>query len=174
MPSPSNSPALPRNDCVEFTAEVPADGVLRADLGKLKIMLRNLVGNAFKFTPRGRVTLQAPMAPAGDAIFVVEDTGIGIPASEREKIFEMFYQVSRPGELSRGVGLGLYIVRRFVELLRGGVTVESEEQRRTRFTVTVPLLSRGRAEGPALTGNALEATEREPADLPDSGRARAG
>jgi signal transduction histidine kinase len=91
-----------------------------------------------KFTPRGEVRLEARSLPEGRWEFIVSDTGIGIPSDDRERIFDMFYQVQRPNFVARGVGLGLYIVRRFVELLHGTIVVDSEVGRGTTFRLTIP------------------------------------
>lgn len=131
---------LPRKEEVEFISMVHRDGLLQTDLGKLTIVLRNLVANAFKFTNRGQVCLEAEVTTDGVARFVVRDTGIGIPDEDKERIFDMFYQVPRPGEVHGGVGLGLYIVRRFVELLQGQIQVESDKGRGTAFTLKIPAL----------------------------------
>jgi signal transduction histidine kinase len=68
----------------------------------------------------------------------VEDTGIGIPEAERERIFEAFRQVE--GATSKGLGLGLYIVRRLAEVLRGSVDVTSRLGEGSRFTVRIPVV----------------------------------
>jgi signal transduction histidine kinase len=106
------------------------------DPGKLKTVLRNLVHNALKFTTRGHVTISAGMGPGGTVVFGVRDTGRGIPAEALPYVFEMFRQV--PGSGGGGVGLGLHIVRRFVEALGGSVDVTSTVGMGTCFTVTMP------------------------------------
>lgn len=169
---------LPRSGETKFSYYVVEDGTLRTDIGKLGIILRNLVGNAFKFTPRGEVRLIATVEAGGQAVFTVQDTGVGIPPAEIDRIFDMFYQVPRPGELPRGVGLGLYIVRRFVELLRGTVKVESREGSGTSFTVIIPLLAQPRPaaadQREGVMGTAEEATESVPVDPWDTKRVHEG
>jgi len=115
--------------------------VLRTDHGKLKAVLRNLVDNALKFTPHGAVTLRVRVLPGRERVRVsVHDTGIGIPQSALTSIFEMFRQVEGAQSTSRaGVGLGLYVVRRYTELLGGKVTVDSTLGRGSTFTVDIPL-----------------------------------
>jgi PAS domain S-box-containing protein len=112
---------------------------MRTDAVKLKLVMKNLLSNAMKFTAEGRVTVSACQRAAGVEI-AVADTGIGIEPDVLPIIFEPF----RQGEsgLTRGyggVGLGLYIVRRLVELLAGTVTVDTEVGRGSTFRVWLPL-----------------------------------
>ena len=102
-------------------------------------VLLNLIKNAIKFTPAGKISVGV-RRENGDVLFWVKDTGIGIPASEQERIFETFHQVD--GSITRqaeGTGLGLAIAHKFVELHRGRIWVESEEGKGSTFYVTVPL-----------------------------------
>lgn len=113
------------------------------DHDKLERILFNLLSNAFKFTPRdGAVTVNMRVTQTdGKALMEikVEDTGIGIPKERQEKIFERFFQSESPGTMvSQGSGIGLAITREFVKLANGSVTVESEEDKGSCFTVTLP------------------------------------
>jgi PAS domain S-box-containing protein len=119
---------------VELYWDVPDDlPDLNTDRSKLKVSLKNLVSNAVKFTDSGSVTVS--MAPSEDGITVsVADTGIGMTAEAIETIFEPFQQVD--GSSTRrhgGVGLGLYIVQRLVEMLGGTIEVQSEIDKGTTF-----------------------------------------
>jgi signal transduction histidine kinase len=108
------------------------------DPRKLTIIVRNLVGNGLKFTERGHVRVEIACQPAALTLRV-SDTGIGISPENREAIFEIFRQAD--GSDARrygGVGLGLYIVRRFVEQLGGTIGLESTLGRGTTFTVSLP------------------------------------
>ena len=116
-------------------AAEPGLGLLVTDRGKLKTVLRNLVHNALKFTTTGEVVIGATAAGDGAVAFTVRDTGVGIPAEAMPYVFEMFRQA--PGTGGGGVGLGLHIVRRFVEALDGTVEVNSTVGVGTTFVVTV-------------------------------------
>jgi len=112
--------------------------MLQTDVGKLKVILKNLVGNAVKFTPTGSITV-AVARSAGGVEFRVTDTGIGIPVSAQTVIFEPFRQVD--GSDTRaysGSGLGLHIVQRLLEVLGGRITVESELGHGSTFRVWLP------------------------------------
>jgi signal transduction histidine kinase len=123
--------------------EIPstnADPIAWADRDKVTQVLTNLIGNAIKFTPdRGKVT--AMVSPMDDAWLQVSitDTGPGIPPQEASKIFDEFYQMSRPGrEKSKGVGLGLAISKKIVEMHGGKIRVDSCVGRGSRFSFTMP------------------------------------
>jgi two-component system phosphate regulon sensor histidine kinase PhoR len=111
----------------------------------LRMVLDNLVDNAIKFTT-AEGTLRVVVSSHGDGhqgqqnlSITVSDTGCGIPMEDRARVFERFYQVgkSRSGE-GRGTGLGLSIVRHAVSAMHGTVTLESELNRGTSITVTIP------------------------------------
>ncbi len=130
---------LRRPDAVtlEWAQEVPAVTLL-TDAKKLTAIVRNLVGNALKFTPAGRVAVTAALD--GDTLVVrVADTGIGIRPESQEAIFEMFRQGDQSDTRRfEGTGVGLYLVRRFAEQLGGTVTVDSAPGRGSEFVVRVP------------------------------------
>lgn len=113
--------------------------VLRSDAAKLKAMLRNILSNAVKFTEKGSVTLTVE-GYDGYIQFSVTDTGIGIPSDMLPVIFESFRQLESPLTRSHGgVGLGLYVTKRFVELLGGSIDVESKEGIGSTFRVRIPV-----------------------------------
>jgi PAS domain S-box-containing protein len=131
---------MPRHPELEFewNPEVP-DVTVVTDRHKLSVALRNLISNAVKFTDRGGVRMEAQLGT--DQIeFRVSDTGVGIAAQDHELIFQMFRQAGEADARHQGTGLGLYIVRRFVEQLGGRVTVHSELGHGSAFTITVPRL----------------------------------
>jgi signal transduction histidine kinase len=117
--------------------QVPAGMSVRADRTRFKQVLYNLLSNAVKFTPEnGRVWI-ADSSREGAAGFCVGDTGIGIPASDLESIFDEFHQVGGPSADKEGTGLGLSITRRLVELHGGTISVESALGQGSRFTVSL-------------------------------------
>jgi signal transduction histidine kinase len=116
-----------------------------ADPQELTMALNHLLDNAIKFTPTGgTITAGARLAEGGDGQpgveIVVQDTGIGIPAEQHEKIFERFYQAD--SSLTRqygGVGIGLAVVKQTIEAHGSHVTVESEPGKGSTFRFTLPL-----------------------------------
>jgi K+-sensing histidine kinase KdpD len=120
---------------------VPADfPPMVTDREKLDLVVMNLLSNAIKYTPEGgRIWLKA-WVEGDKAVVAVRDSGIGIPAEARDKIFERFYQVA--SSLTRqqgGTGLGLAIAKGMIELCRGRIWVESEVGQGSTFTFEVPL-----------------------------------
>jgi len=105
-----------------------------------KVIL-NLLSNAFKFTLEGGIVLAVEPTPDGRAArILVEDTGIGVPASEMHKLFERFHRVEgAKGRSFEGSGIGLALVQELVRLHGGEITAASEQGRGTAFTITLPL-----------------------------------
>jgi signal transduction histidine kinase len=138
--------AVPRAPGVVLIWDPGDDPCLTADRRKLRTILKNLVGNALKFTPAGSVRVECRIA--GERCrFRVADTGIGIDPRDQAAVFEMFRQGdSSDSRRYGGTGLGLYIVRRLVRLLGGEVGLESAPGRGSVFTVTVPVRGAGTQE----------------------------
>lgn len=135
----------PRADAKTLTmvekppTDVPADVPAWADPDALRQILDNLVDNAIKYTPNGgRITVR--WGATADAVsFEVEDTGIGIPAADVNRVFERFYRVDKARDRAQGsTGLGLSIVKHLVQAMRGQVRVNSRRGKGTTFRVTLP------------------------------------
>ncbi len=118
------------------------DLVLFGDEGRLKQILNNLVTNAIKFTDNGTVKLISSCTEKNDKVhllFEISDTGIGIAKESQSKIFDDFVQLeTNANKKAGGTGLGLYIVKKLVNLLDGDITVESELNKGTTFYVNIP------------------------------------
>jgi signal transduction histidine kinase len=130
------------NKDVSLIWDYPDDlPTIETDSGKLKQILQNIIGNAVKFTESGAITTSVRYLTDDKRVeFAVADTGIGIPAEEAPYIFERFHQVDSSQTRSfEGVGLGLYIVKEFTTLLGGKVAVESEPEKGSKFTLTIPV-----------------------------------
>lgn len=126
-----------------ITLESRRDSLLQsveADRTKLKQVLYNLLSNAIKFTPeRGKISVNAKKK-GNMAEISIKDTGIGIPEESLEKIFQPFVQAdSSTSREYGGTGLGLHIVKSFVELHGGEIRVESEYGKGSTFTFTLPM-----------------------------------
>jgi len=122
-----------------FDLHLPEDAVgLVTDRGKTRQVLLNLLGNAVKYTRHGSIALT--VRAQGDTVaFEVRDTGIGIAPEHLERIFELFHQVEDgTARLGGGTGIGLTAARDFSHLLGGTVEVESELDRGSTFTLSLP------------------------------------
>ncbi|ADG25510.1 ATP-binding protein [Legionella pneumophila serogroup 1] len=116
---------------------------IQSDRKKIHRVLLNLLGNAIKFTPKGQITIQvACLEVSGKNIhlqFKVSDTGIGIPTSLQEKVFERFFRISPSYKgIYKGHGLGLHIAQSYVNLLGGHIALISEEGKGTTFYFDIP------------------------------------
>jgi len=125
---------------VDFDRAIPEQ--LTGDPFRLRQIISNLLGNAVKFTPAGRIDVSITMAGTTkeDAVilkFVVEDTGIGIPDSKADLLFKSFSQVDSSNTRKYGgTGLGLVISKSLIELMRGEIWVESIYEKGSRFSFT--------------------------------------
>jgi CheY-like chemotaxis protein len=127
------------------------------DVGRIRQVITNLVGNGVKFTDRGHVLVDvsgqvlsvSEKELKAELLFKVEDTGIGIPADKVDHVFEKFSQVdSTSTRKHEGTGLGLTISRKLVELMGGEIGVLSEPGQGSTFWFTLPLKVHGDATGP--------------------------
>ncbi len=112
---------------------------MKFDSDKLGKILMNLLGNAFKFTPRGgEITVSAQVD--GEHLTVsVADTGCGISDSDKARVFERFYQTEHQDKTYIGTGIGLHIVKEYTELMRGTVTVGDNRPQGTVFRISLPI-----------------------------------
>ena len=115
----------------------PAPFVIATDRILFYQLLQNLVGNALKYTDRGRVEITCE-AKSDTIAVTVRDTGIGIPGDKLERIFDEYYQVDTLGTKRMGVGLGLAIVKEVARLLGFTVRITSQVGEGTRATVGIP------------------------------------
>jgi len=123
---------------LRLSVECPSSLVVTTDETLLEQIVRNLLGNAVKYTDSGSISM-AVTAAAERALLTVKDTGRGIPLAAQPHVFEEFYQADNPGrDRSRGLGLGLSIARRLVDLLGLELTMASEVGVGTQFTLAMP------------------------------------
>jgi signal transduction histidine kinase len=137
---------------VPVTWQIPTDlPVMELDRLKLKEIVQNLVSNALKFTQAGGVTVAA--AVERDRLEItVRDTGVGIAPEAQARIFEIFERVEARDVHRPGIGLGLYIVKNLVELMRGTISVTSRPGEGAAFTVRLPLGRDDTVSQPGLAG----------------------
>lgn len=131
---------------IDFVCSVNPDvpSRLRGDPGRLRQILRNLIGNAVKFTEQGEITVQAALADQTDQTatvrFSVKDTGIGIPRKDQDRLFKAFSQVdASTTRRYGGTGLGLSISKKFVELMGGQIGFETKKSAGSTFWFTAVL-----------------------------------
>ena len=110
----------------------------RADAFRIRQILNNLVSNAIKYTDKGSVTIQASISAQHLLTFSVRDTGKGMTAEERQKVFQAFTRL-KSAQGIEGTGLGLNITQELVNLLQGTLRLESVKDKGSTFTVTIPL-----------------------------------
>ena len=130
---------LATNPAVALRLDDPPPLTLVTDEGRLAQVLRNLIGNALKYTEAGAVRLTVTTGPDDTVAFAVGDTGIGIAPEDQARVFDEFAQVDHPLQRrTKGTGLGLPLSRRLATLLGGTLTVESTPGAGSTFTARVP------------------------------------
>lgn len=118
----------------------PADPIVVGDPHRLEQVLDNLLSNAVKFTDEGSVTVRTHRSHDGRGVIEIEDTGVGIASEHLDKLFEPFVQEdSRLNRQFEGSGLGLSLVRRLLDLMNGGIEVDSIKGEGSIFRVSLPL-----------------------------------
>ncbi len=145
-----------REKGLEIAWAAPGDaGAIRADEGRLRQVLLNFAGNAVKFTETGGVLLSLVRPESGGVRFIVEDTGPGVSAAQRERIFEAFAQADPAHAHLGGAGLGLAIARRLALAMDGQVGVEEREDGGARFWFEAAFPSSGPSSGSREPGGEL-------------------
>ena len=134
---------LPGSVSLVFNLPSGFPDLIRLDELKIRQILINLVGNAIKFTKQGQITVDIEVTNQStdtiDLLFLVSDTGIGIPKDQLTRIFQSFEQIENDEiPMTSGTGLGLPIVKAFVELMDGSVEVKSKKGSGSRFTIRLP------------------------------------
>jgi len=119
--------------------DCPENLLVEMDREKFRVILDNLISNAVKFSPEdGEITVSIA-GDQGTVLIDVADQGPGVPPSERDRIFELFYLSDSPASSqSRGTGVGLALVQAYAEAHGGRISVESNEGNGARFRVTIP------------------------------------
>jgi CheY-like chemotaxis protein len=117
---------------------VPCSLVVRSDRRLLRRLVQNLVSNAIKYTPTGRVLIGCRRRDSKLRIDVY-DTGVGIPESKRRDIFVEFHRLEQGARIARGLGLGLSIVERIARVLGSAIDLQSTAAGGSHFAVAVPL-----------------------------------
>ena len=137
---------------------MPCSLVVRSDRRLLRRLIQNLVSNAIKYTPKGRVLVGCRRR--GDHLRIdVCDTGVGIPQSRWRDIFVEFHRLDQGAKIARGVGLGLSIVERLARVLDCTIGLESESGRGSRFMVTVPVSNATPVELPAREDTRIDPSQ---------------
>lgn len=128
---------------LQFVYEVPKEPLppMLLDPNRLKQVLINIIGNAVKYTPKGSVVVTTVLRPEDNQIEIkCADTGLGMTAKEREKLFTKFYRVkTKETETIKGTGLGLWITKQLIELMNGEILVDSIKGVGTQMTILFPV-----------------------------------
>jgi PAS domain S-box-containing protein len=130
------------------------------DEGKIQTVLDNLLENAVNYSPKGsRVSIEVSDRDKKEAVISVIDEGIGIPANQLERIFERFHRVNASDDQEQyGYGLGLYINKRLIEIQGGRIWAESEVERGSRFSFSLP-------KWPPASGEQVSEVDSEPPQI---------
>jgi signal transduction histidine kinase len=130
--------------------DVPEHVRVLADAAALRQVVLNLLDNAVKYAPRGATVGVRGEALGGEARVVVVDEGAGVPAADRERVFEAFVRLAPPGAPGpQGTGIGLAVVRDLVEAMRGRVWIDDAPDGGTRVVVALAAAPTPASERPA-------------------------
>jgi len=112
--------------------------IIEIDTFRFEQLLVNLIDNAFKYTDSGKISIISKEFN-NNQVFCIQDTGVGIPDGDKDRIFERFYTVDKSrSRRVGGTGLGLSIVKHIVLLHKGKIEIESELNKGTKFIITIP------------------------------------
>ena len=115
--------------------------IVKVDVEKIELAIRNLVENALHYTPSGGKVTITLSTDKGKAIFSVKDTGVGIPKDQQDRVFSKFFRGSNVVKMeTEGTGLGLFITKNIIEAHGGKIWFKSEEGKGTQFWFTLPLV----------------------------------
>jgi signal transduction histidine kinase len=125
---------------LELTVQIPDDLIVNTDMRRIKQVVLNLVSNAVNYTDSGSIHIQAARLPENKFKLSVRDTGIGISEAEIARLFQPFQQIdSTLTKKNKGTGLGLYLCRKLVTLLKGEIFVNSKTGVGSEFFIVMPL-----------------------------------
>jgi signal transduction histidine kinase len=126
---------------LEFEVQIHAQPTMMAQSGHLQSLWRNLLDNAIRYTPKGKITVTLS-EKEGQLVTAVSDTGIGVSTEELTRIFQEFYRADGAKEqVELGTGLGLPIVNQVVKIYGGRIEVDSRPGQGSTFTVSLPLVA---------------------------------
>ncbi|SER24834.1 two-component regulator propeller domain-containing protein [Pedobacter rhizosphaerae] len=133
---------LAKNNHIQYTFHCEDENLkIQADKEKLEIILFNLLSNALKFTPKEGFVRLAIVKNADRIQISVSDSGPGIPEEVGDKLFDKFYKVMNKTSLKIGFGIGLYLVKNFVELHKGTISYQTKSGEGTTFILHLPQVS---------------------------------
>jgi signal transduction histidine kinase/CheY-like chemotaxis protein len=144
----------------------PEVGLLNADRLRFRQVVLNLLSNAVKFTPEGGQVDVRAFIRDQDLVVLVADTGVGVPAEDRERIFDSFQQGTRLSGQAEGTGLGLTLTKRILELHGGRIWVDSEAGKGSTFGFALPVGSEEPAMQPVPQAGLDSGVTTEPASGP--------
>lgn len=126
---------------LNFQTDLPVDLWLKLDVSKAEKIVNNLISNALKYSSNGdKITFSVSKDASNKLLISVSDTGKGIPKADLSKVFNRFYQSEQNGQqLQGGTGIGLALAKEYAQLLNGDLTVESEVDKGTTFSLKLPL-----------------------------------
>ena len=126
---------------LEFEVQIHAQPTMMSQSGHLQSLWRNLLDNAIRYTPKGKITVTLS-EKQGQLVTAVSDTGIGVSTEELTRIFQEFYRADGAKEqVELGTGLGLPIVNQVVKIYGGRIEVDSKPGQGSTFTVSLPLVA---------------------------------